>query len=167
MSRVRVYELAKEAGMASKVLAEKLIGLGYDIKGHSSTVDDDTAMKIRTEVLQNSESELVEKRIDAEKSGGPTVIRRRSTVIRRRPKKEPEEETSTFKSAFAPPPTEEKLYEPIISMTDYEVMDSTWGKPLKINRTETAFSVREQWVYPNNKYLYFEDGYLVSISSSR
>ena len=82
-------------------------------------------------------------------------------------KKEPEEETSTFKSAFAPPPTEEKLYEPIISMTDYEVMDSTWGKPLKINRTETAFSVREQWVYPNNKYLYFEDGYLVSISSSR
>jgi translation initiation factor IF-2 len=94
MSRVRVYELAKEAGMASKVLAEKLIGLGYDIKGHSSTVDDETAMKIRTEVLQNSESELVEKRIDAEKSGGPTVIRRRATVIRRRPKKEPEEEVA-------------------------------------------------------------------------
>ncbi len=91
MSRVRVYELAKEAGMASKVLAEKLIGLGYDIKGHSSTVDDETAMKIRTEVLQNSESELVEKRIDSEKSGGPTVIRRRATVIRRRPQKEPDE----------------------------------------------------------------------------
>ncbi len=92
MSRVRVYELAKEAGMASKVLAEKLIGLGYDIKGHSSTVDDDTAMKIRTEVLKNTDSELVEKRIDAEKSGGTTVIRRRATIIRRRPKKEPEEE---------------------------------------------------------------------------
>ena len=94
MSRVRVYELAKEAGMASKVLAEKLIGLGYDIKGHSSTVDDETATKIRTEVLQNSESELVEKRIDAEKSGGPTIIRRRATIIRRRPKKEPEEEVA-------------------------------------------------------------------------
>ncbi len=93
MSRVRVYELAKEAGMASKALAEKLIGLGYDIKGHSSTVDDETALKIRKEVLQGSDSELVEKRIDADAdAGGTTVIRRRATVIRRRPKKVPEEE---------------------------------------------------------------------------
>ncbi len=89
MSRVRVYELAKEAGMASKALAEKLIGLGYDIKGHSSTVDDEMALKIRKEVLQSSDSKLVEKRIDA--TGGATVIRRRATVIRRRPKKAPEE----------------------------------------------------------------------------
>jgi len=87
MSRVRIYELAKEAGMASKVLADKLIELGYDVKGHSSTVDDETALKIRTEVLQGSHSELVEKRIESDKKG-PTVIRRRATVIRRRPKKE-------------------------------------------------------------------------------
>lgn len=96
MSRVRIYELAKEAGMASKVLADKLIGLGYDIKGHSSTVDDETAEKIRASVLQSSDSELVEKRIDSEKAGGATVIRRRATTIIRRPKKqdpadEPEE----------------------------------------------------------------------------
>ncbi len=90
MSRVRIYELAKEAGMASKALAEKLIGLGYDIKGLSSTVDEETALKIRKEVLQSSESELVEKRIDAD--SGTTVIRRRATVIRRRPKKTSEEE---------------------------------------------------------------------------
>jgi len=90
MSRVRIYELAKEAGMASKALAEKLIGLGYDIKGLSSTVDEETALKIRKEVLQSSESELVEKRIDAD--SGTTVIRRRATVIRRRPKKVSEEE---------------------------------------------------------------------------
>ncbi|MEA3467778.1 MAG: translation initiation factor IF-2 [Thermodesulfobacteriota bacterium] len=90
MSRVRIYELAKEAGMASKALAEKLIALGYDIKGLSSTVDDETALKIRKEVLQSSESELVEKRIDAK--SGATVIRRRATVIRRPPKKASEEE---------------------------------------------------------------------------
>ena len=90
MSRVRIYELAKEAGMASKALAEKLIALGYDIKGLSSTVDDETALKIRKEVLQSSESELVEKRIDG--GSGTTVIRRRATVIRRRPKKASEEE---------------------------------------------------------------------------
>ncbi|MFB5088623.1 hypothetical protein PGC35_15685 [Psychrobacillus sp. PGGUH221] len=58
-------------------------------------------------------------------------------------------------------------YEPSISMTDYEVIeDSTWGKPKSINRTETAYGVREQWVYDRG-YLYFEDGYLTSIQSSR
>ncbi len=85
MSRVRIYELAKEAGMASKALAEKLIALGYDIKGHSSTVDDETALKIRNEVIQASNSKLVEKRIEGNE--GAAVIRRRATVIRRPAKK--------------------------------------------------------------------------------
>ncbi|MCP3889637.1 MAG: translation initiation factor IF-2 [Desulfobulbaceae bacterium] len=85
MSRVRVYELAKEAGMSSKALTEKLVELGYDIKGHSSSVDDDTAEKIRSTVLKSANTELVEKRIDSsEKKKGATVIRRRATVIRRR-----------------------------------------------------------------------------------
>ena len=51
MSRIRVYELAKEAGMSSKALTDKLIELGYDIKGYSSSVDGETAEKIRNEVL--------------------------------------------------------------------------------------------------------------------
>ena len=49
--KVRVFELAKEAGMKSKELADKLIELGYDIKGYSSSVDGETADKIRNEVL--------------------------------------------------------------------------------------------------------------------
>jgi len=49
--KVRVFELAKEAGMNSKELADKLIELGYDIKGYSSSVDGETADKIRNEVL--------------------------------------------------------------------------------------------------------------------
>jgi N utilization substance protein A len=48
---VRVYELAKEAGMKSTELAEKLIALGYDIKGYNSSVDSETADKIRNDVL--------------------------------------------------------------------------------------------------------------------
>ncbi len=93
MSRVRVYELAKEAGMSSKALADKLIGLGFDIKGHSSTVDAEEAERIRETVLQSSNTELVEKRISGSK--GPTVIRRRSKVIHRRPKPEEEEVVET------------------------------------------------------------------------
>lgn len=49
--KVRVYELAKEAGMNSTELADKLIELGYNIKGYSSSVDGETAAKIRDEVL--------------------------------------------------------------------------------------------------------------------
>ncbi len=115
MSRVRIYELAKEAGMASKALAEKLIGLGYDIKGHSSTVDEETALKIRKEVLQSSDSELVEKRIETD-TGGTTVIRRRATVIRRRPKKVAEEveeaEVAPAEETAEPEVTAESSAEP-------------------------------------------------------
>lgn len=89
MSRIRVYELAKEAGMSSKALTDKLIEMGYDIKGHSSSVDDETAEKIRSTILKSTNSELVEKRIDSEKNR-PTVIRRRAKVIKRPAKVEEE-----------------------------------------------------------------------------
>jgi translation initiation factor IF-2 len=39
--------------MKSTELAEKLIELGYDIKGYSSTVDEETAAKIRQEVFNH------------------------------------------------------------------------------------------------------------------
>ena len=102
MSRVRVYELAKEAGMGSKELADKLIAAGYEIKGHSSTVDEDTADKIRKTMFKKAEAkaepetEKVEKRIEGEGDQKSTVIRRRTTIIRRRAKAEPEavEETA-------------------------------------------------------------------------
>ncbi len=102
MSRVRVYELAKEAGMGSKELADKLIAAGYEIKGHSSTVDEDTADKIRKTMFKKAkakpkpkpepeaEAEKVEKRIEGEGDQKSTVIRRRTTIIRRRAKAEPE-----------------------------------------------------------------------------
>ncbi len=49
--KVRVSELAKEAGMKSKEFADKLIQCGYEIKSYRSSVDGETADKIRQEVL--------------------------------------------------------------------------------------------------------------------
>lgn len=49
--RVMIYELAKEAGMESNELADKLIALGYDIKGYNSSVDAEDAEEIRKNVL--------------------------------------------------------------------------------------------------------------------
>jgi translation initiation factor IF-2 len=81
MSKIRIYDLAKEAGMKSTELADKLIDLGYKIKGHSSTVEDEVADEIRRNVLGTVETEVVEKRISTK--GRATIIRRRSQTVRR------------------------------------------------------------------------------------
>ena len=84
MSRIRVYELAKEAGMSSKALADKLLELGFDIKGHSSSVDDGTAESIRNALKKSAHSEQVQKRAAGE-GDRQAAMQRKSTVIRRRP----------------------------------------------------------------------------------
>lgn len=63
-------------------------------------------------------------------------------------------------------PTTVYIKEPAIGMTKEEVRNSTWGSPNKINTTTTRYGVHEQWVYPNFKYLYFENDKLVSIQTN-
>ena len=87
MSKIRVYDLAKEAGMASKELADKLIELGYNIKSHSSTVEEEVADEIRRNVIGTAETEVIEKRISTK--GRATIIRRRSQTVRRSPETPP------------------------------------------------------------------------------
>lgn len=53
--------------------------------------------------------------------------------------------------------------EPYVGMTAEQVEASTWGKPNKINKTTTQYSVNEQWVYSNDKYIYLEDGVVTAI----
>jgi translation initiation factor IF-2 len=90
MSKVRIYELAKEAGLKSKELADKLIKLGYPIKGHSSTVDDDTAADIRRKVFgKKTVVEVTEQRIKVKKKVDEG--KKRTTVVRRRSKADKEE----------------------------------------------------------------------------
>lgn len=48
-----------------------------------------------------------------------------------------------------------------IGMTRTQV-EASWGDPEDINRSVGSWGVHEQWVYPNGKYLYFEDGILTS-----
>ena len=46
-----------------------------------------------------------------------------------------------------------------------EMARVSWGKPEDINRTTTALSVSEQWVYGSGNLLYFKDGVLTSIQN--
>ena len=47
LSKVRVYELAREIGIQSKELVEFLEELGADVKNHMSTVEEDIAEMIK------------------------------------------------------------------------------------------------------------------------
>ncbi|MBU4148804.1 MAG: translation initiation factor IF-2, partial [Candidatus Omnitrophica bacterium] len=47
---IRVHQLAKELGVTSKELIEKLHGLKVEVKGHMSSLDDDTAVLVKEEL---------------------------------------------------------------------------------------------------------------------
>jgi translation initiation factor IF-2 len=116
MSTVRVYELAKEAGLDSKTMTTKLIDMGYDVKSHSSTVDEKTADDIRVK-LGLIKTKVEEKRIQAK--GGPTIIRRRTKAVKEEappqpPVAEVRKETVLAAEEVAPaaaPPEEQKAVE--------------------------------------------------------
>lgn len=55
------------------------------------------------------------------------------------------------------------LSPPAIDMTEEEVLLSDWGEPEDINKTTTKHGVKSQWVYPDFKYIYFEDGVVTTI----
>jgi hypothetical protein len=60
--------------------------------------------------------------------------------------------------------TAPSLPDPSIGMIAEDVVNgTTWGKPDDVNRTTTKNGVSEQWVYPGDRYLYFEDGILTAI----
>ncbi|MFW8601638.1 translation initiation factor IF-2 [Desulfobacterota bacterium M19] len=77
--KVRVYELAREVGMDSKLLAVKLKGYGYDVTTHSSSLDEATAAEIRKR-LSATHTEVQEKRIQTK--GHKTIIRRRTKAVK-------------------------------------------------------------------------------------
>jgi translation initiation factor IF-2 len=90
MAKVRVYELAKEFNIESKVLVEKLNATGMIVKNYMSTLDEDTIVKARDIILGISSngdnagvasvSEVVE-----EKRIKPRVIRRRKKTVEAEP----------------------------------------------------------------------------------
>jgi flagellar motility protein MotE (MotC chaperone) len=52
----------------------------------------------------------------------------------------------------------------VIGISKQDALDSSWGRPNKVNRTTNAHGTREQWVYDGG-YLYFEGDTLTSIQN--
>jgi hypothetical protein len=55
---------------------------------------------------------------------------------------------------------------PVIGMTKDEELTKGWCGKHRVNTTETAAGTREQWVFPDLGYLYFENSRLVTIQRS-
>jgi len=56
MPKPRVYELARELGLSSQEIIEKLKAMGVDAKAPSSSVDEDQATKFKRHVRLESQS---------------------------------------------------------------------------------------------------------------
>ncbi|OAG27475.1 translation initiation factor IF-2 [Thermodesulfatator autotrophicus] len=50
MSKVRIYDLAREMGVSAKDLTERIRKMGYDVKSHSSTLSEEEAAEVRREL---------------------------------------------------------------------------------------------------------------------
>jgi translation initiation factor IF-2 len=110
MSKVRVYELAKEFGIENKEFIAKLKTLGIAVKSHSSTLEDSEVERVRREFAAKGEKEVVEKRVKS------TVIRRRAVRLPAEEAAEAEEAAALAPEAPAEPAekveTEEKVARP-------------------------------------------------------
>jgi translation initiation factor IF-2 len=74
MSKVRVYELARDLNIESKLLVTRMKGLGIEVASHQSSISEEEAQKIK-EAIQSGKKEI---------AAAPTAAAARPTVIRRR-----------------------------------------------------------------------------------
>ncbi len=91
MSKLRIYELAKELGVENRVVIAKATELGMQGKAsHSNSLDPDEADKLRRAILRQSvgvpsKSEVVTTRVDKTTGTAQAIVESRSgNVIRRR-----------------------------------------------------------------------------------
>ena len=125
VAKIRVYELAKEFGMAPKNLVAKLRTLGVEVANHMSNLDGVDADRVRRAIERERQESLVEERLS------DTVIRRRSRLAgAARPAPAP--------SAPAPPPLAE--IEPPAPPPEMPLVTASASAP---SEPEVAASVAE------------------------
>ncbi len=71
MANIRVYELARDLNMKNKVLLDKLKDMDIPVRSHMSSLDEDTVLKVKSNLRGKSPDDLEATRVK------PTVIRRR------------------------------------------------------------------------------------------
>ncbi|NPA49782.1 MAG: translation initiation factor IF-2 [Thermodesulfobacteria bacterium] len=80
MSKVRIYDLAKEMGVTPKELTKRIQEMGFDVKSHSSTLSEEEAERVRQELKTWSKKET-----SAEEK---PAVKRPAVIVRRRAQEE-------------------------------------------------------------------------------
>lgn len=86
MSKIRIYELAKELQMDNKQLLAQVKEMGYDVKSHMSALEEGDVQRIKDLITGVRAEVVVDERVR------PNVIRRRTKVVQTEP--EPEQKTA-------------------------------------------------------------------------
>ena len=76
---IRVHNLARELGLTSKELIERLRGLKIKVKGHMSSLDDDTAILVKEEI-GGAAKKTTKKTPAAKKVSAPKRAKKKKTV---------------------------------------------------------------------------------------
>ena len=71
MGKIKIHEIAKKMGLASKDVLEKAKSLNFDVKSHLSAVTDEEAKKLEEELKKNKN----EKNNELEKINLPKNIK--------------------------------------------------------------------------------------------
>lgn len=56
---------------------------------------------------------------------------------------------------------------PSIGMSADEVKNTSWGEPETVNKTTYSWGTTEQWVYPDNNYVYLENGIVTAVQEQQ
>ncbi|MDH4281848.1 MAG: translation initiation factor IF-2 N-terminal domain-containing protein, partial [Myxococcales bacterium] len=108
MSKVRVYEVARELGVENRDLIQRIATLGIQVRNHMSVLDQVEVDRIKRSLDKDRSDTMVEERIR------PTVVRRK-----RRNKTEEAEPAAAQGSAFA------IVDEPVVGAAAYEAREVT------------------------------------------
>ena len=86
MGKTKIYEIAKEIGLASKEVVAKAQSLGMSVTSHMSSVDDEQANKIRESFGQKGkeakEAKVADKPAKKEKANKPKEKEATPVIIR-------------------------------------------------------------------------------------
>jgi translation initiation factor IF-2 len=144
MAKIRVYEIAREVGIESKALVEKLVEMGFEVKSHASALEEFEAQGI-IKKLNEHKANVVEKRI------GNRVIRRRRSADRDREtspqetdEKMPDDEAQTTaqEASQVHDNTEETMTESTLE-TEVPTSDESGEQPVSMADTQTDVSIEE------------------------
>jgi len=104
MSKIRIYDLARELDLGPKELAEKVKAMGIEIKSHSSTISEEEAARVRAELGRHREGDEKRPTESSSSEDAPQAV-----IIRRREEKETRPKRLKLKIRKPRPRAEEPL----------------------------------------------------------